>query len=179
MKSILAAVSLTLASTAMPAVVVAQDGASEQTAETTIVVTGKYQDDWDKGNKLKAEGVIALEEAQKDLDRYNAEVAAAQNARDTAQSRAINARSEFHSLASRAVSISDPDKARRLGQDLKKFGERWEDLNDTVRSAQKDLDKVSKKQRKAQAAVDKAQAKVDRGEAMMAEAERLSEERRN
>ncbi|MDC8753840.1 hypothetical protein OIK40_04195 [Erythrobacter sp. sf7] len=177
MKSIFAAVSLALATTAMPAVAVAQDRGSEQNSETAIVVTGKYQDDWDKGNKLKAEGVIALEEAQKVLDRYNAEVAAAQSARDTAQSRAINARSEFHSLASQAVSISNPDKARRLGQDLEKFGERWEDLNDTVRSAQNDLDKASKKQRKAQASVDKAQAKVDRGEAMMAEAERLTEER--
>lgn len=104
-------------------------------------------------------------------------VAAAQSARDTAQSRAINARSEFHSLASEAVSISDPDRARRLGQDLGKFGEQWENLNDTVRSAQKDLDKVSKKQRKAQASVDKAQANVDRGRAMMADAERLSQAR--
>lgn len=173
MKSIVTAVCLALASTAMPTIAAAQNS----TAAPTIVVTGKYQSDWNKGNQLEADGIVESEKANQDLERYNAELVRAQSARDTAQSRSINARSEFHSLASKATSISDPDRARDLGQEMTKFGNKWEDLNDTVRSAENDISKASKKQRKAQAAVDKAQTKIDRGQAMKAEAKRQSEAR--
>ncbi|MBU0876525.1 MAG: hypothetical protein KKB61_11275 [Alphaproteobacteria bacterium] len=173
MKSIFAAMGFALATTAMPAIAVSQESAAEQ----AIVVAGKYQSGWSKGSKLEAEGLMAHKEAKKDLIRYSADVVEARNARDAAQARSQNARVEFHSLVSQAMTISDPDRARDYGQNIKKFAEEWENFNDRVRSAEKDLDKASKKQRKAQAAVEKARAKVDRGQAMMTEAELLSRAR--
>lgn len=171
MKSIFAALSLALATTAIPAAAFAQDTAAEQ----TIVVTGKYQSDWNKGSKLEASGLAELKTAQNALVKHSAAVVNAQNARDAAQAQAANSRAEFQALVSQAMSITDPDRARSYGQDIAKFAKAWENFNDRAQSSIKALDKAAKAQRKAQAAVDKAQAKIDRGQAMMAEAERLSE----
>lgn len=173
MKSIFAAVSLALATTAMPFVAAAQDSAQEQ----PIVVTGKYQSDWDKGSALEAEGLTELQKAQQALVKSSADVVNSQNARDSAQAQALNSRSEFQALVSQAMSITDPDRARDYGKEINKFAKAWENYNDRVQSSTGDLDKASKSQRKAQAAVDKAQTKVDRGRAMMADAERLSQAR--
>lgn len=173
MKSIFAAASLALATTAMPGVAFAQDSAPEQ----TIIVTGKYQSDWNKGSSLEAQGLAERQKAQKDLVKFSADVVNAQNARDAAQAQALNARSEFQTLVSQAMTITDPDRARDYGQDISKFAKAWENFNDRAQSSANDLEKASKAQRKAQTAVDKAQAKVDRGQAMMADAERLFQAR--
>lgn len=164
MKSIFAAVSLALATTAMPAVPFAQESAPEQ----PIVVTGKYQSDWNKGSALEAQGLAELQKAQQALVKSSADVVNSQNARDAAQAQALNSRSEFQALVSQATSITDPDRARDYGKDINKFAKAWENYNDRVGISTKDLDKASKAQRKAQAAVDKAQAKVDRGRALAA-----------
>lgn len=171
MKSTFVAISLALATTAMPAVAIAQESELEQ----TIVVTGKYQSDWNKGSRLEAKGLAELQKAQQALVKYSADVVNAQNARDAAQSQALNARSEFQKLVSQAMSITDPDRARDYGEDINKFAKAWENYNDRVNGSTKDLDKASKAQRKAQAAVDKAQASVERGQALMADAVRLSQ----
>ncbi len=173
MKSIFAAVSLALATTTMPTGAVAQDSAQAQ----PIVVTGKYQSDWNKGSGLEAQGLAERQEAQKALVKYSADVVNAQNARDAAQAQALNARSEFQTLVSQAMSITDPDRARDYGQEISKFAMAWENFNDRAQASKNDLDKASKKQRKAQAAVDKAQSKIDRGQEMMADAKRLSQAR--
>lgn len=174
MNSIFASVSLALATTAMPFVAAAQDSAQEQ----PIVVTGKYQSDWNKGSSLQAQGLTELQESQKSLVKFSADVVNAQNARDAAQAQALNSRSEFQTLVSQAMSITDPDRARNYGKEINNFAKAWENYNDRVQASTSDLDKASKEQRKAQAAVDKAQTKVDRGRAMMTDAERLSQARR-
>lgn len=170
MKSILAAAGLVLAATTLPAVAVAQDSM----AAPAIVVTGKYQKDWDKGSKVEADGIKELEKAKKALIGYSAEVVNAQNKRDSSRARAENASAEFRKLTASTTYFSDAAEAARWARQVDKAAAEWAKFDDRRGDGRAELDKAMKKQSKAQAAVDKAQAKIDRGRTMKAEAERLS-----
>lgn len=170
MKSILAAAGLVLAATAMPVTAIAQDTMSAP----TIVVTGKYQKDWDKGSKLEAQGIKELEKAKKALIGYSADVVNAQNKRDSSRARSENASAEFRKLTASPTYFSDAAEASRWARQVEKAAAEWAKYDDRRGDGRAELDKAMKKQSKAQAAVDKAQAKIDRGRTMKAEAERLS-----
>lgn len=170
MKSFFAAAGLVLAATAMPVVAVAQDALPTP----TIVVTGKYQETWDKGSELEAQGLRDLERAKKDLARYSADVVDAQNKRDGSRAQSDNASAEFRKLTASITYFSDAGEASRWARQVDMAASQWAKHDDRRGDGRKDLDKAMKKQRQAQEAVDKAQATVDRGRTMKTEAERLS-----
>lgn len=170
MKSILAAASLAIATTALPAVAIAQDAM----AVPTIVVTGKYQERWEKGSKLEAEGLGDLEEAKKNLVRYSADVVDGQNKRDGSGDQSDNASAEFRKLTSNMAQFSDGKEASRWARQVEKAASNWAKYDNRRGDGRNELNKAMKKQTKAQEAVEKAQLKVERGRAMKAEAERLS-----
>ena len=106
--------------------------------------------------------------------RISADVVDAQNKRDSSRNRSDNASAEFRKLTSNITYFSDAEEATRWARQVDKAASQWAKYDDHRGDGRKDLDKATKKQRKAQGAVDKAQAKVDRGRSMKAEAERLT-----
>lgn len=170
MKTFLIASGLALASLAAPHMAVAQD---QQTA-ADIIVSGKYQKDWDRGHKLEAEGLRDLQEAKRDLVKHSAAVVNAQDLRDTSQSRADNAREAFESLTVRPF-FSSADDAYKWAKQVESAASDWDKHSARSEQGVKDLNKAQKRQADAQEAVDKAQAKIDRGSAMKADAERASQ----
>ncbi|MGN3974196.1 hypothetical protein [Tsuneonella sp. SYSU-LHT278] len=170
MKSVFGSVAILLATVGMPATAAAQDAMPAP----QIIVIGKYQKDWDKGSKLEAEGLVALEKAKKDLVRYSADVVDAQNKRDGSRARSEHAAAEFRKLTSNITYFSDAEEAARWARQVEKAASQWAKYAERRGDGRKELDAATRKQSQAQSAVDKAQAKVDRGRAMKAEAERLS-----
>lgn len=146
-------------------------------APSEIVVTAEHQRDWNRGKQIETSGLEDLSEAQQKLARYNAERTSAQTAHDAAQAHVDNARSGFEAQVAQAANVTDPDRARDFGRDIKKFADDWENFDDQLRVADRDLERATSRQRDAQEDYDKAQAAVDRGRAMMAEAERRSSNR--
>ncbi len=146
-------------------------------AQSEIVVTAEHQRDWNRGKQIETSGLEDLSEAQQKLTRYNAERASAQTAHDAVQARVDNARSGFEAQVAQATNVTDPDRARDSGRDIKKFADDWENFDDQLRVADRDLERATSRQGDAQEDYDKAQAAVDRGRAMMAEAERHSSNR--
>lgn len=169
MKNLIAYAAITLALVGAPVVVSAQD----PNPASPIVVTGKYQKDWDKGSKLEADGLKDLDGSKRDLVKYSAEVVNAQNKRDNSRSRADNARETFESLTARPY-FSDPDDARKWAKQVESAASDWAKYNARQDDGAKELKKAQSRQADAQEAVDKAQAKIDKGRTMMAEAERAS-----
>lgn len=170
MKSIFYAAGIMLAATAVPGLAIAQGTMNAP----EIVVTGKYERDWNKGSDLEAKGLRELEKAKKDLVRYSADVVNAQNKRDTARARSENASAEFLKLTSNIAYFSDASEASRWARQVDKAASDWAKNDDRRGDGRKELDRAMKKQAAAQKAVDQAQAKVDKGRAIKAEAERLS-----
>ena len=170
MKSLFAAAGLILAATALPPMALAQDALPAP----ELIVTGKYQSAWDKGSKLEAQGLKELEKAKQDLIRYSADVVSAQNKRDTSRARSDNASAEFRKLVNNSGYFTDAAEAARWARQVEKAAAEWAKYDDRRGDGRADLGEATKRQAKAQAAVDKAQAKVDRGRTMKAEAERLS-----
>lgn len=147
--------------------------AQETTDPSPIVVMAKYQGDWDKGSKLEAEGLAALEVAQRDLVKYSAEVANAQDKRDSSQSRAENARQAFQSLTARPY-FSDPNDARDWARQVQGAAADWAKYDARQGDGANELRKAQKRQAGAQEAVAKAQSRIEKGRSLMAEAERSS-----
>ncbi len=143
-------------------------------AQPEIIVTAEHQRDWNRGRQIETGGLADLADAEQKLARYNAERADAQTMRDAAQARVDTARSGFEALVAQASSVTDPDRARDLGRDIRKYADDWENFDDQLRSADSNLERAAHTQSDAQEDRDKAQAVVDRGRAMMAEAERRS-----
>lgn len=172
-KLILAGLSGIIASGAVsmvPAIALAQSPA----ANSGIVVTGKYQNQWEKGNRLEAEGLRDLEEAQRDLKRASGDVNDARNRMNNSQERGGKAEAEFRSLTERPEKFTDPDDALRWAKQVEEAARDWERSAERGDDREDSLDDESKQQRKAQKAVDKAQKKIASGRKMMAEAQRLS-----
>ena len=169
MRIFVIATGLALASLAAPQMALAQ----EETQVKQIIVTGQYQKDWDRGNRLEAEGLSDMQKAKRDLVKYSAAVVNAQDMRDTSQSRADNAREAFESLTARPF-FSDAEDARRWAKQIESAASDWEKYTNRSAQGAKDLRKAQSRQTDAQSAVEKAQAKIDRGIAMKADAERAS-----
>lgn len=150
--------------------VTAQDTRS---SDNTIVVSGEYQRDWDRGNKREAEGLRDMEKARSKLIEYSADLVSAQDAQESSRSRAQNARQMFNNLRARAE-ITNPDEARSWAQDLAGAAEDWEKYDDRVDNGADDLERAARRQASAQEDVEKAQAKIDEGRTMMMEAQRAS-----
>ncbi len=146
-------------------------------AQSEIVVTAEHQRDWNRGKQIETSGLEDLSKAQEKLARYNAERADAQTARDAAQDRVDGARSGFEAQVAQATNVTNPDRARDSGRDIKKFADDWENFDDQLRVAERDLERATNRQSDAQEDYDKAQAAVDLGRTMMAEAERRSSNR--
>ncbi|XUU59527.1 hypothetical protein ACRAQ6_08015 [Erythrobacter sp. HA6-11] len=144
------------------------------TAESTIIVSGQFQKDWQRGSTLEAEGLKAMEKARKELVKHSADVVEAQTKRDLANQRAANARASFEALTvNGSVSATSKD-AHRWAKQVEEAASEWEKQEERGSDGSKDLEKALKKQTKAQAAVDKAQAKVDLGRKLKADAELAS-----
>lgn len=146
-------------------------------AQSEIIVTAEHQRDWNRGRQIETRGLADLADAEQKLARFNAERADAQTTRDTAQTRVDTARSGFEALVAQATSVTDPDRARDFGRDIKKYSDDWENFDDQLRSADSNLERAANSQSNAQEDRDKAQAVVDRGRAVMAEAARRSANR--
>lgn len=162
-----------LAASALPFCVQAQDQAAAGEAIPQIVVSGEHQRDWDRGNRLEAEGLNELAGAERTLVQRSAAVVNAENARNTARQRAENARQSLENLRQREV-LADPDEARRWAQSVKSAAEEWEHQDDQVRTHARSLERAIKRQATARDAVSQAQAKIDRGRALMHSAETAS-----
>lgn len=168
-KTMFFATGLALAALAAPQVVAAQDRQPQQ----EILVTGKYKKDWDKGNKLEAEGLKELQEAKRELVKYSAAVVNAQDLRDTSRERAENARAAFESLVARPY-FSSSKEALSWARQVERAAADWAKFDERSEEGAKDLKKAQERQEKAQKAYDKAQAKIDKGRAMKLEAEQAS-----
>lgn len=170
MKSAFFAAGLVAAGLALPA------SAAEQQAmpASTIVVSAKYQKNWDKGSKLEADGLKELEQAKRDLVRSSADVVEAQNKRTSSDARAANSAEEFRRLTAAPINFVDASEAARWAREVDKAAAGWAKYDKRGDSGSKSFEKAVKQQRKDQEAVSKAQAKVDRGRTLKAEAERLS-----
>lgn len=166
MKTFLFASGLALAALAAP--IAAQN--QSETDGTTIVVSAEHQKDWDRGNRIEAEGLRELEEAQRDLVRYSADVVDAQGKRDSSQDRANNARQAFESLTARPY-FSNPDDARDWAKLVEETASEWKRFAARSDDGAEELRRAQRRQEKAQEAVEKAQEKIDEGREMMAEAE--------
>lgn len=172
MKTFLAAGSLAVMALAAPQIAIA-----ENTGTTpTIVVTAEHQRDWDRGNRIEADGLQDLQRAQRDLVRFSAAVVEAQDKRDTSRSRAQNAREAFENLTARPF-FSDAEQAREWAKRVEETASDWERYEERSAEGARELTRAQRRQSDAQEAVDKAQAKVDEGRALMAEAERASTRR--
>lgn len=167
MKIGLTVIGILAASVALSPVAMAQQS-------SPIVVTGKYQKQFDKGAKLEAQGMAELEKARKNLLGHSSDVSDAQSKRDAALQRAQTAEAEFRKLTGSVQSFTDAAEARKWARQVEASAEEWAKYDDRRADGRSDLDSSSKSQGKAQAAVDKAQAKIDQGRQMQAEARRLS-----
>ncbi|MGB3472547.1 MAG: hypothetical protein WBA51_17165 [Erythrobacter sp.] len=170
MKNILLASGLAFAAFSVPTMSVAQDTAGEP----NIVVSAEHQRDWDRGNRLEAEGLSDLQKAQRDLVRYSADVVNAQDLRDTSVSRAQNAREAFENLTARPF-FSDPAEALKWAKQVEKVAGDWRKYDRDGDTGVNDLERSQNRQARAQEQVDKAQAKIDEGRAMKNDAERASQ----
>lgn len=154
---------------AAPHVAIAQDNR----ARTEILVTGKYQKDWDKGNKVEAEGLAEMESAKRELVKHSAALVNAQNLRNTSLERAANARAQFENLTQRQY-FTDPKDALSWAKDVEKAAANWLRFEKRTDEGASDLKKAQDRQESAQSAIDKAQAKIDKGRQLKLEAERAS-----
>ncbi|MCB2073065.1 MAG: hypothetical protein H6917_00890 [Novosphingobium sp.] len=159
-----------LASAAIPAAALAQDGV----AVTQIVVTGKHKKQWDKGSALERKGLDARAKAQKQLAEANRDVIDAQTKRDTNQDKAENASGDFRQLTAVMPVFTSGTEAARWARQVDQAASRWAKSDSRSVEGAKDLRSAMKAQSKAQEAVDKAQAQIDQGQSLMAEAERRS-----
>lgn len=172
MKTFLIAGGLAVAAFAAPQLAMA----SERSSVPTIVVTAEHQRDWDRGNRMEADGLGEMEKAQRDLVRYSADVVEAQDKRDTSASRALNAREAFENLTARPL-FTDAEEARDWAKRVEETASDWERFEERSAEGARDLERAQRRQRNAQENVDDAQAKIDEGRAMMAQAEQLSQRR--
>ncbi|QUL38359.1 hypothetical protein [Erythrobacter sp. JK5] len=170
MKVFLIAGGLALSALAVPQAAFAQ----QDQAAAGIVVTGKFQKDWDRGHKLEAEGLRDLQSAQRDLVEYSADVVNAQDLRETSRSRADNARQALESLTARPF-FSSADEAHKWSKQVESAAADWAKYDERSDKGAKDFEKAQSRQQKAQEAVDKAQAKIDKGRGMKADAELASQ----
>lgn len=160
---------LALSSVTMTQAAFAQD----REVRSEILVTAKYQKDWDKGNKLEAEGLAAIEVARRDLVKHSAALVNAQNLRNTSLERAANARAQFDNLTQRQY-FTDPQDALKWARDVEKAAANWAKFEKRTDSGSKDLKKAQDRQESAQSAIDKAQDKIDKGRKLKLEAEQAS-----
>ena len=170
MKPIFYATTLALAALAAPQAAFAQ---ADEAPAGSIIVSGEFQKDWNKGNKLEAEGLGELQKAKDSLVRYSADVVNAQDLRDTSQDRADNARLAFEALTQRPY-FSSPEEARKWAKQVEDAASDWEKYQSRRDEGAKDLVKAQKKQADAQEDVTKAERKIEKGRSLMAEAERSS-----
>ncbi len=147
--------------------------AQDSRARSEIVVTAKYQKDWDKGNKLEAEGLAEIESAKRDLVKHSAALVNAQNLRNTSLERAANARAQFENLTQRQY-FTDPQDALSWARDVEKAAANWAKFEKRTDEGASDLKKAQERQESAQSAIDKAQSKIDKGRKMKLEAEQAS-----
>ena len=70
MKTFLIAGGLAVAALAAPQIAMA----SERASVPTIVVTAEHQRNWDRGNRMEADGLRDMQKARGDLVRYSADV---------------------------------------------------------------------------------------------------------
>ena len=171
MKSLLAATSLLLASAAIPSVALAQE---EMAVTENIVVTAKFQRDWDKGSGMVTNGLRQMEKAKTRLISASADVVNAQNKRESALAQADNAAAIFRNITTNMPYFADAQEAKLWSQQVTKSATEWARFDAQRDAGASAFDKASKSQAQAQAAVDKAQARIDQGRAMMANAEQLS-----
>ncbi|MEL7453750.1 MAG: hypothetical protein AAGJ50_10310 [Pseudomonadota bacterium] len=170
MKTFLVASILAMASIAAPQVAIAQ---TDRTT-ASIVVSGEFQKDWDKGSRLEAEGLRDMQSARRDLVKFSANVVNAQDLRDTSQSRSDNARETLESLTANPF-FNDGTDARKWAKRVENAASDWEKYEERREKGAKDLRKAQKRQNDAQKAVDNAQAKINKGRALKSEAERASQ----
>ncbi len=170
MNKFFAVTCLALGVIALPLAASAQD----VLPRSEIVVTGKYQKDWEKGSKLEAEGLKSLEGAKRDLVKYSADVVDAQNKRDSSDARSNNSENEFRRLTGEPIYFSSSKEALDWAKSVEKAAEGWAKYDNRGEDGRDDLGDAIKKQKKAQESVNDAQAKVDRGRTMMIEAQRKS-----
>lgn len=148
--------------------------AQPMAAGSSIVVTGKHQQDWQRGNTLEAEGLKALEKARKELVKHSADVVDAETKRDVSSQRAANARGQFESLTKVGAASPSAKDSQRWAKQVEEAASAWAKHEERGAEGSKALTKAMKRQSKAQASVDEAQAKVDLGRRLMADAERNS-----
>lgn len=153
----------------LPAAASAQAEAAPQ-----IVVSAKYQKDWDKGHEMEAKGLAELEKAKRDLIKHSADVVEAQNKRTSAGAQGMNAEEKFRALTQPVPVFTSPDEAARWARQVDDVAKEWAKYSDRQGDGAKAFEKSVERQNKAQAAVNKAEARIERGRAMKAEAERLS-----
>lgn len=170
MKTALIAAGVALASLTVSSAASAQAVA----VESSIIVDGKFQQDWQRGSVLEAEGLKALEKSRKDLVKHSADVVQAQTQRDLASQRAANARQTFESLTVTGAPATTSKDAHRWAKQVEDAASIWAKHEDRGADGSKALEKALKRQSKAQASVDEAQAKVDLGRKLKSEAERHS-----
>ena len=176
MKTFLIAGGLAVAALAAPQIAMASERASLPAASPDIVVTAEHQRNWDRGNRMEADGLRDMQKARESLVRYSADVVDAQDKRDTSASRAQNARDAFENLTARPF-FTDAEEARDWAKQVEEAASDWERFEERSAEGARDLTRAQRRQATAQEDVEKAQAKIDEGRAMMAEAERLSQSR--
>ena len=177
MKTFLIAGGIAVAALAAPQLALASERGNVPTTGSTIVVTAEHQRDWDRGNRLEADGLRDMQKAQRDLVRYSADVVEAQDKRDTSASRARNAREAFDTLTARPL-FTDSAEARDWAKRVEESASDWERFEERSAEGARELERAQRRQANAQEDVEKAQKKIDEGRAMMADAERLSQGRR-
>ena len=148
---------------------------AQDTATTpTIVVTAKWQRQWDKGSAMERKALDARAEAQKALTQANSEIIDAQNKRDNNRERGDNASAEFRQLTASIPEFADGAAAAKWAATVGKAADRWKTSEKRGDKGSTQLDKAMKDQARAQKSLDKAQADIERGRALMTEAERAS-----
>jgi hypothetical protein len=156
------------------AIALAVPAAAQPVATAPIVVSGKYQRDWQRGSRMEAEGLKELEQAQKDQVSASADVVNAQNRRDSSQQRSSNAAEEYRRLTATAPPQANARDALGWANDVQKAAASWSRFEARGNGGSRDLDKHMKNQNKAQQAVEKAQAKIARGREIKSGAEQQS-----
>ncbi len=164
------AAALLLATTAAPAMLMAQDAG----ATSEIIVTGKYQKMWDKGSKLEAESLRSLAKAKDKLIKHSSGVVSEQNSRDTARQQSERAAADFRNLTTAMPYFADANDASSWAEKVAAAAKDWAKYDEREMESRAELSKNSKRQAAAQKDVDRAQANVDKARMMKAEAMRLS-----
>lgn len=164
------AIAIALSATALSGAAVAQT----VSPDAEIVVSAKYQRDWDKGHKLEAEGLRDLERAQNDLIKYSADVVEAQNKRSSSASRGDNAEQKFRSLTAQTPVFTSGRDAERWAKKVETAAQDWAKYDNRRADGDGDFKKAVDRQEKAEEAVAKAEAHIAKGRQMKAEAERRS-----